>query len=830
MKKLGLLLSIFTVLLISNKTFAQQPQKLSASDIYHQIEKLNFLGSVLYVAAHPDDENTKLISYFANETKARTEYLSLTRGDGGQNLIGTEMKEMLGVLRTQELLAARRIDGGEQQFSRAYDFGYSKEPNETFAIWGKDQVLHDVVLAIRKFKPDIIINRFNHRTPGTTHGHHTASAILSMEAFDLSADKNSFPNQLQQFNTWQPKRIFFNTSWWFYGSEENFKKADKSNLFSINTGVFFPLKGKSNGEIAALSRSQHQCQGFGTTGTRGDEIEYLEFLKGDMPKEKTNLFEGINTTWTRVKGGEAIGKILMGIQNNFNFNNPSAHLPKLAEAYHLISQLEDTHWRDIKKKELEQIIMASCGLYLEAVAAQQNTNPGSEITVKLEAVNRSIQDVEILAVEYLGTPLIHSVALENNAVFKKETTIKIPSDTPYTTPYWLNEKESPGLFSVKDLNQIGKPETDKIQLHWKLKICEVTFDFTKDIVYKFNDNVKGETYQPFDILPEVTTEITNKVRLFTGKQKQQVAVKVRAGKDAIKGHVLLDLPADWKVTPTAIPFELDKKGAEKTVTFEVTPPSYETEAIVKSFAELDGKKLNQRLITIDYNHIPLQKILMPSEARFNKVAIATRGKNIGYIMGAGDEVPENLRQMDYDVTILSPERITPENLKKFDAVILGIRAYNVVDELKFKQKNLFDYVQNGGTMIVQYNTSSNLVTKNVAPFDLQLSNDRVTQEDAEITFLDPKHKVLSFPNKITIQDFDCWTQEQGLYYPKTWSKDFAPIISSSDKNEEPKNGALLIAKYGKGHYIYTGLSFFRQLPEGVPGAYRIMANLIAIGK
>ena len=829
MKRPGSLLYLF-LLLFSQQFFAQQPQKLSAADIYNQIEKLNFLGSVLYIAAHPDDENTRLISYLSNETKARTGYLSLTRGDGGQNLIGTELKELLGVLRTQELLAARRIDGGEQFFSRANDFGYSKEPEETFNIWNKEEIMSDVVMAIRKFKPDVIINRFNHRTPGTTHGHHTASAILSVEAFDKTNDPTVFPEQLTGTSLWQPKRVFFNTSWWFYGSEENFKKADKTNLFTINTGVFYPLKGKSNGEIAALSRSQHQCQGFGSTGTRGDELEYLEFLKGDVPKDKNNIFEGINTTWTRIKGGEAVGKILTEIQTNFNFKNPDVHLPKLIEAYKLINQLEDEHWKTIKKQELENIIIASTGLYLESVASQQNTNPNSEIALKLEAINRSNTAIEITAVDFLNTNLIENTKLENNIAFKTEKPIRIPENAAFSSPYWLNEKGTLGLFSVTDKNRIGKPETARQQLLWKLNIVGEPFTIAKDIVYKFNDAVKGEMYQPFAILPEVTTEILNKVELFPNNKKHQISVKIKVGKDNCKGEVMLELPSEWKVTPKSIPFDLAQKGSEKTVSFEVTPPSHSSKAIAKSIAVINNNRFDKKLVTIDYAHIPLQQILLPSEAKFNRLEIETRGNNIGYIMGAGDEIPESLRQMDYNVTLLAPEKITPEAIKDFDAILVGIRAYNTVDALKFKQNTLLDYVKNGGTMIVQYNTSGKLVTNNIAPYELKLSQDRVTEETAKVTFLEPKHPILNFPNKITEKDFESWIQEQGLYYPNKWGKEFTPILSAHDKGETAKDSGLLVAKYGKGHYIYTGLSFFRELPEGVPGAFRLMANMIAIGE
>ncbi|ESU26683.1 putative LmbE-like protein [Flavobacterium limnosediminis JC2902] len=824
------LLSHILLLLFLQPVFAQHPQKPTSADIYNQIEKLNFLGSVLYIAAHPDDENTRLISYFSNETKARTGYLSLTRGDGGQNLIGTELKELLGVLRTQELLAARRIDGGEQFFSRANDFGYSKEPLETFEIWNKEAILSDVILTIRRFKPDVIINRFSHKTPGTTHGHHTASAMLSYEAFEKANDVTVYPEQLTTTTVWKPKRLFFNTSWWFYGSEENFKKADKTNLLTINTGVFYPLKGKSNGEIAALSRSQHQCQGFGTTGTRGNELEYLEFLKGDFPKDKNNIFEGINTTWTRVKGGESIGKILSEIQKNYNFKNPEIHLTKLIEAYKLICQLEDEHWKTVKKQELENIIIATCGLYLEGVASIQNTNPNGEIVLKLEAVNRSNEPVEILSSAFLNTTVTDDKKLEYNIPFKSEKQIKIPENLPFSSPYWLNEKGTLGLFSVTDPNKIGKPETDPLKVHWKIKICDVSFDIYKNVVYKFNDPVKGEMYQPFAVLPDVTTEILNKVELFPNNRKHVISVKIRAGKDNCKGDVIFDLPADWKVWPKKIAFDIPQKGGEKTVTFEVTPPTYPTEAIAKSIAIVDSVRFDKKLVTIDYAHIPLQQVLIPSEAKFNKIEIETRGTNIGYIMGAGDEVPESLRQMDYNVTLLSPDKITTETIQSFDAILVGIRAYNTVDALKFKQSILLDYVKNGGTMIVQYNTAGKLVTNDIAPFELKLSQDRVTEETAKVTFLNPKHTVLNFPNKITEKDFECWIQEQGLYYPSKWGKEFTPILSAHDKNETPKEGGLLVAKYGNGHYIYTGLSFFRELPEGVPGAFRLIANMIAIGE
>lgn len=814
---------------------AQQPQKPNSGEIYEQVQKLNFLGSVLYVAAHPDDENTKLISYFSNEIKARTAYLSLTRGDGGQNLIGAELRELLGVLRTQELLAARRIDGGEQIFSRANDFGFSKEPNETFSIWDKDQVLSDVVLAIRKFKPDVIINRFDHRSPGTTHGHHTASAMLSLEAFDLAGDKKNFPDQLSNWEAWQPKRIFFNTSWWFYGSEEKFEQADKSKMISINAGVYFGIKGKSNGEIAALSRSQHKCQGFGTSGTRGDEMEYLEFLKGDFPKDKNNLFEGINTTWTRVKGGEAIGKILNEIEANFNFKDPSVHLPKLMEAYNLINKLEDKHWRTIKKQELESIILASAGLFLEGASSDQSTNPNGDFTLKLEALNRSNQTIELVDVSFLNNPESEKIIgkkLEKNNPFRTEKTLHVAQNTAYTSPYWLNEKGTLGMYAVKDIEMIGKPDSKKLQLKWSLKINGQPFEIYKDIIYKYSDPEKGEIYQPFEILPEATATVLNDVTIFADSNSRTISVKIKAGKSNLKGKISLQIPQGWTISPAATDFEIAMKNDEKIVTFTLTPPAYENKGIISPVVTSEEKKYTQKLTTIQYDHIPKQSVLMPSEASVVRLNIKKAGQNIGYIEGAGDEIPQSLKQIGYDVRIIKPSEITETSLADFDAIVMGIRAYNVISDLQFKQRYLLEYVKNGGNLIVQYNTSGRrgFNIPDFSPYELNLSSDRVTDENAKVSFLNATHSVLNHPNKITETDFQGWVQERGLYFPDKWAPEFTPILGMKDIGESEKQGSLLIANYGKGYYIYTGLSFFRELPAGVPGAFKLFTNLISIGK
>lgn len=829
-----LLRSLFFILTSISLTYAQQPKKPNSSEIYESIKKLNFLGSVLYVAAHPDDENTRLISYMANEVKARTAYLSLTRGDGGQNLIGPEIRELLGVIRTQELLTARAIDGGEQRFTRANDFGYSKHPDETLAIWNKEAVLGDVVLAIRQFQPDIIINRFDHRSPGSTHGHHTSSAMLSLEAFSLANDASVYPNQLKTTETWQAQRLFFNTSWWFYGSQEKFEKADKSNLIGLDTGIYFPSSGLSNPEIAALSRSQHKSQGFGNTGTRGSEMEYIELIKGTMPKDQTNLFEGIDTSWNRVEGGAQIGTVLKDVEANYDFKNPSASLPKLIEAYNAIQNLENSHWKTIKTKEIKDIIAACSGLYLEAVSETNQATSDETIQLKLEAINRSASKMTLVAfTNPNGLQVEKGIELHENESINIKETFQIPNSnkTPITTPYWLIEKGTLGMYKVADNALIGKPETpDYFNVTFHINIVGTTIPYTKPVVYKTNDPVKGEVYKPFEIIPEASARISEKVIIFETNTSKEIPVSVKAGHKNLEGKVSLSVPSGWSVSPENHTIHILNKDEEQTVLFSVTPPTNQSEGFIKPIITVNGNTYSNELIEIDYDHIPYQTVLLPSESKVVRLDIKKKGENIAYIAGAGDVVPESLQQIGYSVTTLTPDNITPESLIGFDAIVIGIRAYNTVEALKFKQTILFDFVKNGGNMVVQYNTSRGLVTDKLAPYKLELSRDRVTDEFADVKFLAPNHPVLNVPNKITQKDFENWTQERGLYFPDNWSKDFTPILSMNDKGESAKKGSLLVAQYGKGYYVYTGLSFFREFPAGVSGAYRLFANILSLGK
>lgn len=811
---------------------AQAPKKPTASEIYHSLQKLNFVGSALYIAAHPDDENTRLISYLVNDVHANTAYLSITRGDGGQNLVGPELRELLGVIRTQELLAARKTDGAQQFFTRANDFGYSKNPDETFEFWNRNDVLSDVVLNIRRFKPDIIIDRFDHRSPGTTHGHHTASAMLSVAAFDLVGDNSKFPKSAAAYGVWKPQRLFFNTSWWFYGSQEKFEKADKSKLVSVETGNYFPELGLSNGEIASLSRSMHKSQGFGSTGSRGSETEYLEILEGSKPSEN-NLFEGINTTWSRLDGGKAIGSILYPLENNFNYKNPSEMLPELLKAYSLVSNLKDEHWRAIKLEQLKQLILDCGGIFIEAASSENSVHPNQNFKVTIEAINRGKSNVVLKSVKNSEGKMLwnETEALLFNDDKKIEITVNsAKQNPPYSSPYWLNEKGTVGMYVAPE-KLIGLPETPPLEeLVFELQFGNTTIPFTKNIIYKFNDPVKGEVYRPLEVLPEVTASIPEKVLIFATEASENISVIVRAGKDSISGNVSLQHPDGWNVEPAQQSFQLNRNGEAKTFNFTVTPPSGQSEGYLKPIISAENQTFDKELVIIDYEHIPYQSVLLPSEAKVAKIAIQKKGQNIGYINGAGDAIPESLKQIGYSVTTIEPSNISENSLQNFDAIVVGIRAYNTVPELAFAQPILNKYVENGGTIVVQYNTNSRLVTENFSPYSLKLSRDRVTDEFSEVKILAPENPILKTPNKITQMDFEGWVQERGLYFPNEWAKEFTPILGMKDKGEAETKGSLLIAKYGKGYYIYTGLSFFRELPAGVPGAYRLFANMLSIGK
>ena len=810
------ILSIFVV--CSIWVNAQKPQQWSSAEIYHNIQKLGVLGNVLYLAAHPDDENTRFISYCANEKKLNTAYLSLTRGDGGQNLVGPEIREELGIIRTQELLAARRTDGGIQYFTRANDFGYSKTPEETLEIWDKDKILSDVVWVIRKFRPDIIVCRFP-SDGGGGHGHHTASAMLAEEAFDLAADATKYPEQLKYVDVWQPKRLVVNTGRWW-----NPNISDESeDVVSVNIGGYNAVLGTSYNEIAAQSRTMHKSQGFGSTGTRGNYTEYFEHIKG--LKARNDLFDGLTLDWKRVSKASKIEKEIHRILETFSYKHPEKSIEELLELRAKINTVQDIYWQNQKTAQIDEIIKQCLGLYIEAVAESPLKTAEDSLRVSFEIINRSGSDkVKLQSISNPNLSYMEEkdTLLKSNQQHTFEASFQLPN-LPISQPYWLKETPDLGAYIVEDQNLIGLPE-NKPALSFKatFNIYGKYLTYNFPLVYKQNDPVDGEQHEPFVIAPKIVANLSQDVYLFSENKERVFSVTVKALSDSQTAKLEVKLPEGWQAEHDET-IQLKKKGDEVTLQIKLTP--FENAQNGELELHINGNQA-QSLRIIDYNHIPKQTWFPKTQAKLVFVDLHKKNNKIAYFPGAGDIVPELLANIGYEVTILDENSL--DNLEQFDAILTGIRFLNVNERAAYIMPKLLSYVKNGGNLIMQYNTAHRLKTDDFAPYKLVLSRARVTEEDAEPTFLASEHEVMNAPNKITKADFQNWVQERGLYFPDEWDENFTPILRWNDKGETPKDGSLLIAPYGKGNYVYTGISFFRELPEGVPGAYKLLVNLISL--
>jgi LmbE family N-acetylglucosaminyl deacetylase len=874
-------LSLLSLLLVHGSLLiakAQAPKNYTSSEILLGLKKLNVVGSVMYIAAHPDDENTRLLAYLANGRQLETSYFSCTRGDGGQDLIGPELREQLGVIRTQELLAARRIDGAHQYFSRANDFGFSKTSAETFTIWDKEQVLSDMVWVIRQRRPDVLITRFP-PDARAGHGHHQASAILAAEAFDAAGDPKRFPEQLKYVQPWQPKRLYWNTGSFFVKPGENM-----DGYLKLDAGGYNPLLGQSYGEIAAHSRSQHRSQGFGSAAQRGEAIEYFQFVKGTPAK--TDLFEGIDQTWSRVPSGAAVGKMVDEVIRKYDAANPSASVAGLLKVHNQLQGAAKTDfWYLEKMLEVDALLQACMGLHFEATTPAGATATGQVATVTVEAVNQGIAPITVRQVwaEGFGRDTLVAKELRTGQTLRVALRLPISKQVPPSQPYWLREPGTIGMYTVPTelpfaqadlaVRKKTKPETwltiDRQHLIGhpeNLPSPNVTLELTLQgtpiyitvpVQYKHTDPVLGELYQPLAVVPPVMVNIpAARAYVFADQQPKPVPVTLRAGQAGVAGSLALQVPSGWQVEPATAAFNLKNKDDEQTITFNLRPlaGAAEGKAELRAVATIGSEKYSRGIQTIEYPHIPVQTLFPEATAPLVRLNVA-RGhtKNIGYLMGAGDEVPEALRQLGYTVSLLDPATdLIADRLGKYDAVVLGVRAYNVLERLKTQQAQLLKYVENGGTMVVQYVVNRGMVMPEIGPYPLTLSADRVTVENTPVTFVNAaggativrqaskassksvvpslSQELLTTPNKLTPADFSTgWVQEQGLYYPSVWDAHYQPVIASHDPGETEKQSAILVAPYGKGRYIYTGLSLFRELPVGVPGAYRILANLVESG-
>jgi LmbE family N-acetylglucosaminyl deacetylase len=818
-----------------------QRELSGAAEARLALDRLNVVGSVLMIAAHPDDENTALLAYLARGRKVRTGYLSLTRGEGGQNLIGPEQGDALGVIRTQELLAARRIDGAEQFFTRAIDFGFTKTAQETFEKWGHDKILSDVVWVIRRFRPDVIILRFT-GTARDGHGQHQVSALLGKEAFSAAADPHQFPEQLQWVEPWQAKRIMWNTFAFTRQQEE--EAAKLPNQIALDLGSYDPVLGHSYAEIAGMSRSMHRSQGMGAPERRGSSKNFLVLVAGE-PASK-DMFDGIDTTWNRIPGGAPIGKILGEAASSFDIEHPEKTVPALLEAKKLMAGIHPPGAKqpvvDLKRHELEEAIVLCSGLWLDATADKYAAVPGSTLKISATALGRERVPVAEASVEVEGitggaTGWPHPTPLAFNEPLVSTLSVIVPKNQPVSQPYWLREPKQGETYTVPNQLDIGLPENPPLlRAHFYLHVDTADIEVTRPVMFRYIERSEGERTRPLIVEPEVALQLSEGARVFPSAAARSIHLQVEANVPDAAGHVRIQVPSDWSVAPGEQDFKLSSAGQDAPVAFAVTPPAHDSTGTLAASANVGDSKIAVGMEVINYPHIPPQVLFPPANTRLVRTDVRLLAKTIGYVMGAGDEVPDALRQLGADVILLSADDLARGDLSRFDAIVTGVRAYNTRPDLRANQERLLEYVKNGGAMLVQYNVLEGgfvggdpSSVANVGPYPIKIGRDRVTVEEAPVEPL-TDNAVLHKPNEITTKDFEGWVQERGLYFASEWDPHYQPLFETHDPGEKPLRGGTLYARYGKGVYIFSAFSWFRELPAGVPGAYRIFANFLSAGK
>jgi LmbE family N-acetylglucosaminyl deacetylase len=819
MRKLSI--TICALLQIS-VAIAQQVRPAPSGTIYHEIAQLRNLVSVLYVAAHPDDENTRLLAYLVNDQHIRTGYLSLTRGDGGQNLLGSEQGEALGLIRTHELIEARKLDGSEQFFSRAIDFGFSKNSTETFRHWPAEVLAGDAALVIRRFRPDVVICRFPPDS-NAGHGQHAASAIVAEMAYKAAGNPSKYPEQFDPLaEPWTPKRLVLNT--YRFGS----RNTTSEDQYKMQVGQYVAPLGMGVGELAGNSRSVHKSQGAGTPSVPGVQTEYFKLVAGAA--FSNSLFEGIDITWNRV-GRPDIDQDLKVIIEKFDFTHPDASIPALLAVRKKILEVKDLHWRTQKLGEINETILHCAGVMAELYTKQPQAVPGEQLPVTLRIIARSATPVLMTDVNWGNSVSVLNVSLSADTLVTQEHTIEIPNSATLTQPYWLAQaRTSAAMYYMPEGNTAGLPETPNARFATvKLLISGTEFDVVVPLSYKKLDPVKGDLVEQLRIVPDVTVEFTNTLLIAGADGSVQTGIRIHAYKDIADQTFDISSSPASKLLMRIIGVTL-KSGADTLIPLTIrkgdVPAATEFD-IVASYASKEALALH----LIQYNHLPTLQYFTQSRAKVIQPSWKCTAKRIGYVNGAGDNIPAMLRQAGLEVDVLKESDFSSgANLQKYDAIITGIRAVNAEKRMAYWMPMLLKYAEKGGTLIVQYNTLQDMATTNLGPYPMKLSSKRVTEEDATVTFIDPAMRLLTYPNKITDADFKDWVQERGLYFPAEWDNKYSPVFTMHDADEQALTGSTLYAKTGKGHYIYTALSFSRQLPVGNAGAIRLLMNMLSVGK
>ena len=796
---------------------------MTSGELFLALEQLASPIRVLYVAAHPDDENSHLLAYLEKERHVRAAYLSLTRGGGGQNLVGAEQGDTLGMMRTHELLGARSVDGAEQYFSRARDFGYSKSAEESISYWGHETTLRDVVRVVRTFRPHVIITRFPEH--GQTHGHHLASARLAHEAFAVAGREDCFVDQLETLEPWAPERLLFNGRHWTGDGAP----GEARRTFVVDTGGYSAVLGESFGELAARSRSHHASQGFGAAGSRVRTSERLYLLEGDVSGD--DPLAGLRSEWDLSPSARAALAAIEAARASYDALNPGASVPALVRALVAVRSMEDGPFRADKETTLTQLIAAAAGLFVDARTDVDRVAPGQALALTLEARARGAAADEAAATlrsvtVYAGETRIADLSVGQQAL--QEAQVTIPARLPYSVPYWLSERGG-GSYRVDDLRLVGSPlGPPPLHARFVVDVGGEELELLREIRHVWGDRVRGERSTRVVITPALTITSDEVVEVVASGQSRALSFTLRASR-AVRGTLRFPTAAGFRVEPQAVALTFTRPGETQHVVVRVHADGGAARLNVQPMIDVEGSPPERamREVRIDHDHIPTLTFFQPASLRLAAIDAAPYEGRIAYLQGAGDLVPASLRQLGIQVDELSFSELQSEPLEGYAAVVLGVRAYNTMPSLRDLQPKLFAYVESGGVLLTQYNTNSwfgRLGDTSVGPHEMTISRDRVTNERAAVEIGDDE--VLRSPNAISERDFNAWVQERGLYFASEWSDEYRTPLRIADPNEAPSEGSLLISDVGRGRFVYTGLSFFRQLPAGVPGAYRLFLNLI----
>ena len=816
------LLAILFTLTVTEPATAQRDIPRTSSEIKLALDQLHVLGSVLYIAAHPDDENTAFLAAMARGRGMRTAYLAITRGEGGQNLIGPEQGAALGLIRTQELLAARRIDGAEQYFTRAIDFGYSKSAEESLRFWNHDSTLADVVWIIRTFRPDVIVTRFTPQLGG--HGHHTASAMLAIEAFDAAADPSRFPEQLGFTTPWKAKRLMWNV--FRFGPADTVRTP---GTVRIDLGEYSPLLGRSYAELAGEGRSMHKSQGFGAPQNRGEAVNAFQHLRGDTAAY--DLFDGVPLTWSRVAGGDSVDALISKAQAAYSVENPAGCVAPLLRVAAALATLPQDPLVRVKRSQVEALIRSCAGIWVELSTPLASAAPGTSVPVTCIVVNRS-QTPFIL--DRIRLPLRSadsacSAPLLPNKPVRIQSQITIPRLFPYSQPYWLETPSSAGAYRVTEQRLRGLAEAPPaLVAEFHLSHPQGTLPLRIPLQQKIIDPVDGEVYHPFAVTPPVDIHIRESVLMFDAQATKSLHVSLVGGARPLSGTLHLILPHGWTASPPRHTIELPPHSGEVVYRTQITATAGASSGVALAEVTLDSTRSQRTVESVTYKHIPRQILMAPARTTLLRSGIRSPGGRAAYIEGAGDALPAAMVQLGYQVEALSDDDLALADLSGYDVIVTGIRAYNTRPALRRNQERLMRYVEQGGTYIVHYVNVQRGESESIGPYPLSLSRDRVAEEDAPVTMLLPDHPVFTTPNRITQLDFAGWVQERGLYFADRWDRRYDSLLASCDTGEPMRNGGLLLARYGKGTFLYNAYAFNRQLPAGVEGAYRLFANILAL--